>query len=223
MRANGCPWDAGTCQWAAVGGNLATLFQEHAIAKKSLVTTLIQFYVDIEIMGREFDGARMFYSKFAYRHYMAELLLYVTKHDSYIKSLEQVVSDDPDAFVRFINMMLNDVIFCLDDAILKLQDIRSTETLMADHAQWNALNDEQRKEKKEELDQKYDQAHWGLRSGNEILDMMKMLTLHTVAPFLRSLPRLRSSLPTRPPPTSQRSAADAPWPCTVALHLGPAP
>ena len=168
------------------GGNLATLFQEHAIAKKSLVRTLIQFYVDIEIMGREFDGARMFYSKFAYRHYMAELLLYVTKHDSYIKSLELVVSDDPDAFVRFINMMLNDVIFCLDDAILKLQDIRSTETLMADHAQWNALNDEQRKEKKEELDQKYDQAHWGLRSGNEILDMMKMLTLHTVAPFLRS-------------------------------------
>ena len=28
------------------------------IAKKSLVSTLIQFYVDIEIMGREFDGAR---------------------------------------------------------------------------------------------------------------------------------------------------------------------
>ena len=54
--------------------------------------TLIQFFVDIEIMGREFDGARMFYSKFAYRHYMAELLLYVTKHDSYIKSLELVVS-----------------------------------------------------------------------------------------------------------------------------------
>ena len=40
------------------GGNLATLFQEHVIAKKSLVSTLIQFYVDIEIMGREFDGAR---------------------------------------------------------------------------------------------------------------------------------------------------------------------
>jgi len=32
-------------------------------------------------------------------------------------------------------MMLNDVIFCLDDAILKLQEIRSTETIMADPAQ----------------------------------------------------------------------------------------
>ena len=27
----------------------------------------------------------------------------------------------PEDVVRFINMMLNDVIFCLDDAILKLQ------------------------------------------------------------------------------------------------------
>jgi hypothetical protein len=112
------------------GGNLATLFQEHEIAKKCMVKTLIQFYVDIEIMGREFDGARMFYSKFSYRHYMAELLMYVTKFDPYIKSLEGVVAEDEDAFVRFINMMLNDVIFCLDDAILKLQDIRSLETMV---------------------------------------------------------------------------------------------
>ena len=45
----------------------------------------------------------------------------------------------------------------------------------------------------------------------------------SVAPFLRSLPRLRSFLPTRPPPTSPRSAAEAPWPCTLAPHRGPAP
>ena len=32
--------------------------QEHVLARKSLVSTLIQFYVDIEIMGREFDGGR---------------------------------------------------------------------------------------------------------------------------------------------------------------------
>ena len=76
------------------GGNLATLFQEHAIAKKSLVSTLIQFYVDIEIMGREFDGGgTMFYSKFTYRHYMAELLMYVTKFEPYVTSLEQVQLD----------------------------------------------------------------------------------------------------------------------------------
>ena len=34
------------------------------------------------------DGARMFYSKFSYRHYMAELLMYVTKFEPYVKSLQ---------------------------------------------------------------------------------------------------------------------------------------
>jgi hypothetical protein len=30
----------------------------------------------------------MFYSKFSYRHYMAELLMYVTKFEPYVKSLQ---------------------------------------------------------------------------------------------------------------------------------------
>ena len=37
--------------------------QEHVLAKKWLVSTLIQFYVDIEIMGREFDGGRCSFLK----------------------------------------------------------------------------------------------------------------------------------------------------------------
>jgi hypothetical protein len=52
---------------------------------------------------------------------MAELLMYVTKFEPYVTSLQQVVEDGVEGFVRFINMMLNDVIFCLDDALLKLQ------------------------------------------------------------------------------------------------------
>jgi hypothetical protein len=39
----------------------------------------------------------------------------------YVESLRQVVVDEVAHFVRFINMMLNDVLHCLDDAILKLQ------------------------------------------------------------------------------------------------------
>ena len=71
----------------------------------------------------------MFYSKFSYRHYMAELLMYVTKFEPYVTSLQQVVEDGVEGFVRFINMMLNDVIFCLDDALLKLQVFIHTHTL----------------------------------------------------------------------------------------------
>jgi hypothetical protein len=74
----------------------------------------------------------------------------------------QVVSARPEDFVRFINMMLNDVIFCLDDAILKLQDIRTAETFMTDESLWNALNLEQKKEKKEELDKNYGQVFFFL-------------------------------------------------------------
>jgi len=54
------------------------------------VRTLIHFYVDIEIMGRDFGGSNVFYTKFTYRHYMAELLLYVSKFPPYVTSLAQV-------------------------------------------------------------------------------------------------------------------------------------
>jgi hypothetical protein len=51
---------------------------------------------------------------------------------------------------------------------------------MADPTQWGPLSEEQKKEKQEELDKNYNQAHWGLQSGQEVLAMMKMLTEHVL-------------------------------------------
>ena len=51
---------------------------------------------------------------------------------------------------------------CAVLCLVLLQDIRAAEMCMADETQWNALTNEQKKEKKEELDKNYGQVSCGV-------------------------------------------------------------
>jgi len=42
-------------------------------------------------------------------------------------------------FVRFINLLLNDTTFLLDESLSKLAEIHSVQEKMKDEAAWNAL------------------------------------------------------------------------------------
>eukprot|EP00960_Hanusia_phi_P061326 764811-Hanusia_phi.AAC.4 len=166
------------------GGSLATLFEEHDIARKFLVPTLIRFYVDIEVTGRDYSN-NQFYEKFHYRHYMAELLMYIMKFPYYITALKKE-SENVGEFVRFINMMLNDIIHCIDEGLLKLADIRKIEFERADTQAWNAKPEEERNQEEQHLQTMYGQAGWGLQAATEVLTMMEKLTKHVLDPFLRA-------------------------------------
>jgi len=165
------------------GGNLVSLFEDHDISRRSLIPTLIQFYVDIEVTGAH----NQFYEKFNYRHYMAELLLYVSKIPSYLQAI-QLESENREKFVRFVNMMLNDVTYAIDESILNLGEIKKIEAEMAEPG-WASRPEDQRKEMERNLSQKGGQARWGMQSGSEILQMVKMLTGLVPDPFM--VPELR--------------------------------
>ncbi|KAI1230683.1 hypothetical protein IHE44_0008558, partial [Lamprotornis superbus] len=86
-----------------------------------LAEALIKVFVDIEFTG----DPHQFEQKFNYRRPMYPILRYMWDTDSYrdsIKALADYASDNleamnPPLFLRFLNLLMNDAIFLLDEAI----------------------------------------------------------------------------------------------------------
>ena len=78
-------------------------------------------------------GHNQFYDKFTYRHYMATLLLHVCQYPPYLESVSAFVRGPKtqETFVRFVSMMLNDAIYCIDESLLKLAEIRKAQQQVA--------------------------------------------------------------------------------------------
>uniref|UniRef100_A0A6U2CMW7 RING-type E3 ubiquitin transferase n=1 Tax=Hemiselmis andersenii TaxID=464988 RepID=A0A6U2CMW7_HEMAN len=160
------------------GGNLCTLFQEHSISVNSLIPTLTQFYIDIEVTGSH----NQFYEKFQYRSYMGDLLLYVAQFPVYLASIQKE-SEDMDKFIRFVNMMLNDITLHLDEALERIPKIRKLE-LERQSPEWNAKTDEEKAEAEKSLKDLEANVHHYLKSSSQSLKIMRLLSEKTVAPFL---------------------------------------
>ena len=48
---------------------------------------------------------------------------------------------DEKLFLRFVNMLINDSIYLLDESLNKLAEIRGLELAMEDRATWNAQDE----------------------------------------------------------------------------------
>jgi ubiquitin conjugation factor E4 B len=75
-------------------------------------------------------------------------------------------------FVRFVNMLLNDATYVLDEAFTKFPKIRSIEEELKDLS----LTAENRQKKEEELQTLGNQATSYMQLANETLEMMKLFT-----------------------------------------------
>lgn len=83
--------------------------------------------------------------------------------------VEAATGSDSDRFVRFTNFILNDTIFCMDEALRKLAKIREVELLQRDSAAWAALTDDERKDKLTELRTAEDSGGYYMQLANEIV------------------------------------------------------
>lgn len=99
-------------------------------------------------------------------------------------------------FIRFVNFLLNDTTFLLDEALSKLKTIHDIQQEMADKAAWLALTEEQRKDRKKLLRAAESQATTFLIYSYEVLYLLKTLTAESPEPFLKGeiVDRLAASL-----------------------------
>lgn len=99
-------------------------------------------------------------------------------------------------FVKFVNMLMNDTTFLLDECLEYLKRIHETQALMMDEAAWKALSTENQQSRQRQLMQDERQCRSYLTLGKETVEMFHYLTIDIKEPFLRPelIDRLASML-----------------------------
>jgi ubiquitin conjugation factor E4 B len=89
-----------------------------------------------------------------------------------------------DKFVRFVNLMINDVTYLMDESLSELAQINNIQQEMANQAAWGALPLQQRREREGTLNSLERQATSYTQLGNSTVDMLKIFTAETKEPFM---------------------------------------
>ncbi|XP_016853785.2 ubiquitin conjugation factor E4 A isoform X1 [Anolis carolinensis] len=156
-----------------------------------LAEALIKVFVDIEFTG----DPHQFEQKFNYRRPMYPILRYMWDTDSYresIKALADYASENleamnPPLFLRFLNLLMNDAIFLLDEAIQYLSKIK-IQQIEKDRGEWDSLSAEARREKEASLQMFGQLARFHNIMSNETIGTLAFLTSEIkslfVHPFL---------------------------------------
>lgn len=87
-------------------------------------------------------------------------------------------------FVRFVNMLMNDTTFLLDECLEYLKRIHETQVLMMDEVAWQALGSETIQSRQRQLAQDERQCRSYLTLARETVDMFHYLTVDIKEPFL---------------------------------------
>ncbi|KAF7542311.1 hypothetical protein G7Z17_g11690 [Cylindrodendrum hubeiense] len=137
-------------------------------ANEHLLHALMKFYIECESTGA--DSA--FYDKFNIRYEIFQVIKCVWVNDHYKRQLTQESRVNKQFFVQFVNMLLNDATYVLDEALSKFPKIRALERELENPA----LPAEDRQKKEEEHQTLANQATSFMQLANETLEMMKLFT-----------------------------------------------
>ena len=171
-------------------GTLGDTLNYYPLALKGLLPALMTVYCQIEFTGQH----NQFYEKFEVRHQISKILRLIWETREHREAFKAETGKED--FVRFVNFLLNDTTFLMDEALGRLKQIHDLQQEMADKATWDAQTDEQKKDKEKLLKSAEGQAHSNLVYGYESLFLFKTLTAEAPIPFLRGeiVDRLTSSL-----------------------------
>ncbi|KAM6959039.1 LOW QUALITY PROTEIN: ubiquitin conjugation factor E4 A [Aplochiton taeniatus] len=119
-----------------------------------LAEALVAVFVDIEFTG----DPHQFEQKFNYRRPMYPILRYMWGKESYRESIkrlavyasENLEAMNPPLFLRYLNLLMNDAIFLLDEAIQYLSKIKLLQ-LERERGEWEGLSPDARREKESSL------------------------------------------------------------------------
>ncbi|KAG7198729.1 hypothetical protein KM043_001720 [Ampulex compressa] len=152
----------------------------HPISKTFLASYLMKFYTDVETTGSSSE----FYDKFSIRYHIS--LILKSMWDSPVHRASIInESNNGKQFVKFINMLMNDTTFLLDESLESLKRIHEVQELMSDIGAWTALSQEQQQSRTRQLAADERQARSYLTLAKETVAMFHYLTVDITEPFLR--------------------------------------
>ncbi|RDX42611.1 hypothetical protein OH76DRAFT_1410953 [Lentinus brumalis] len=170
----------GTWNWGEHRNVLTTLLNTHPVALKHLMPALMSFYIEVEQTG----ASSQFYDKFNSRRNIAYIFKQVWNNQTHRDALKDQATNNSEKFIRFINLMINDVTYLLDESLSDLAKIHEIQTEMRDRAAWEAQSAQYRREREGHLRSLERQASGYVQLGNSTVDLLKIFTGETKGPFM---------------------------------------
>ncbi|TGZ80428.1 hypothetical protein EX30DRAFT_396422 [Ascodesmis nigricans] len=148
-------------------GYLTEKIHSHSFVLQHLMHALMNFYIEIEAH---------YYEKFTVRYHISKIIQQIWSNTTYRERLEQESDHNVDFFVSFVNMLLNDVTYVLDNALTALAEIHKLQKeLEAPDA--SARFDSNELEAKEKALRKAEKdAQSYMQLGNETVAMLNLFT-----------------------------------------------
>lgn len=137
-------------------------------ANDHLLHSLMKFYIEAESTGTH----TQFFDKFNIRFEIFQVIKCIWSNDIYKQRLTQESRVNTDFFVRFVNLLLNDATFVLDESLTKFPRIHDLQIELRNPK----LTPEERATKEEELATAEGQAQSYMQLANETIAMMKLFT-----------------------------------------------
>ena len=151
-------------------GILGDLLNSLPFATEHLLHALMKFYIEVENTGAH----TQFYDKFNIRYEIFQIIKCIWSNPIYREHLSEEAKVNLDFFVRFVNLLLNDVTFVLDESLTAFIQIHNLQQELKNHSA--DMEQNVRSEKEEALAQAQGKAKSYMQLTNETVAMLKLFT-----------------------------------------------
>ncbi|CAD6198782.1 unnamed protein product [Caenorhabditis auriculariae] len=145
------------------------------ICSQRLMPSLIKYYSDCENTD--------FYEKFKVRRNIQVCFDCLRQDGIYHRHLIDLARECGPEFIRFINMVINDATFLIDESLSGLKRIHDIEKLQERAEVWAALSDEERDQKQGAMDEAKRNVRSWLSYSIGTLSLLEFLTTDAPQPF----------------------------------------
>ncbi|KAH5137500.1 peptidylprolyl isomerase [Parastagonospora nodorum] len=159
--------------WAIPGrpkGVLGDTLFAHDFATKHLLHALMKFYIECESTGTH----TQFYDKFNIRYEIFQVIKCIWPNTMYRENLATEARVNLAFFVQFVNLLLNDVTFVLDESFTAFKEIHDISKLLEDSPA--DMDQAARQENEEKLSAAQGKAKSYMQLTNETVAMLKLFT-----------------------------------------------
>uniref|UniRef100_A0A183C9R8 RING-type E3 ubiquitin transferase n=1 Tax=Globodera pallida TaxID=36090 RepID=A0A183C9R8_GLOPA len=142
------------------------------LAVEGLFPSLVKFYSAVETTGSHTE----FFDKFNIRRNIQVIFKCMWSDLSHRDRMVQYAGESSPSFVRFINMVLNDTTFLLDESLDKLKMIHDIEAILSRETEWNKLSQDEQQRKTEQLRDSKSQVKMWIQLGSDTMELFVTLT-----------------------------------------------
>ncbi|KAJ5136464.1 hypothetical protein N7448_005018 [Penicillium atrosanguineum] len=159
--------------WPRPGGAtgvLVDLLNSMPFANEYLLHAVMKFYIEAEHTGTH----TQFFDKFNIRYEIFQIIKCIWPNTLYREKLSIQASQNLDFFVRFVNLLLNDVTYVLDESFGAFKTINTTQIELA--REGSSMDQTTRQEREEHLSSAQRSAKSYMQLTNETVAMLKLFT-----------------------------------------------